>query len=165
MNALRRAIVIFFGAAVAIAAGLVILPIAAVIDPVTRQAGFALAEFTFFAFTRTGLDGLSDSDGVRLLHFAWAAVVTVCVAPLIFAVLIGELARVRSLIWYAGATGLIAACAPWLIRAAFQLQRATMVSPEEARFALVFFFTGLVSGAVFWVVTGSAAAEPNSRAN
>jgi hypothetical protein len=165
MNGLRRAILVLFGVAMGIAAGLVVLPIAALIDPVTREAGFALAEFTFFTLTRTGLEGMSESDGVELLHFVWTAVVAICVMPLVFSVMIGEIAKVRSFVWYAGATGLVAAGAPWLVRAAFHLQKATTASPEELRFALVFFFSGIVSGAVFWVVAGNAPGEPDSKPN
>ncbi|WP_051953205.1 hypothetical protein [Methylocapsa aurea] len=165
MNGLRRAIVLLFGAAIAIAAGLIVFPMAALVDPVTREAGYALAEFTFFAFTRSQIDGLSMGEEEGLFHFVWAAVMAICVAPVVFAALIGEIARVRSFLWYAGATGFIAACAPWVIRAAFHTQRATSASPDELRFAIVFFFTGIVSGAVFWFIAGNSGHEANSAPN
>ncbi len=159
MNLLRRAIVVLFGAAIAIAAGLATLPIAALLDPVTRDAGFALAEVAFFALTRASPDNSSLAELAGLIHFAWTAVMAICVMPLAFAVLLGEIAKVRSFFWYAGATGVIAASTPWLIRGAFHTQRATSASPEELRFALVFFFTGIVSGAVFWFVAGGSESE------
>jgi hypothetical protein len=45
----------------------------------------------------------------ELTHFVWLAVMTVCVVPVVAVAAIGEVARVRALSWYAGATGL-AAC-------------------------------------------------------
>jgi len=159
MNCIRRAIVVLFGIAIAIAAGLAVLPVAALVDPVTREAGFALAEVAFFALTRVDLDNLSVPDAAGLIHFAWTTVMAICVMPLVFAVLLGEIAKVRSFLWYTGATGFIAASTPWLIRGAFHTHRATSASPEELRFALVFFFTGIVSGAVFWFVAGGSECE------
>jgi hypothetical protein len=162
MSFLRRAIVVLFGAAIAIAAGLAALPVAALLDPVTRDAGFALAEVAFFALTRVDPDDLSVADLGGLIHFAWTAVMAICVMPLVFAVLLGEIAKVRSFLWYAGATGVIAASTPWLIRGAFHTQRAISASPEELRFALVFFFTGIVSGAVFWFVAGGSESKSHA---
>ncbi len=46
---LRRAIGVIFATAVAIGAGLVFLPVAALADPVTRAAGFALIQFAVWA--------------------------------------------------------------------------------------------------------------------
>lgn len=159
MNCLRRAIVVLFGTAIAIAAGLAVLPVAAVVDPVTRGAGFALAEVAFFALTRADPDDFAAVDAAGLVHFAWTAIMAICVMPLVFAVLLGEIAKMRSFFWYAGATGIIAAMTPWLIRGAFHTPRAASASPEELRFALVFFFTGLVSGAVFWFIAGGSESE------
>ena len=56
MNGLRGAILGVFGLTVAIAAALVVLPIASLLDPVTRQAGAAFARF--------GRAARSERDGV-----------------------------------------------------------------------------------------------------
>jgi hypothetical protein len=85
------------------------------------------------------------------------AVVTVCVAPLVAVALIGEVAKVRAFAWYSGATGMAAASAPWLIRVALRLPRAIDYSSVELRFALIFFFTGLISGSVYWFLAGRSA--------
>lgn len=163
MRSLRRAVIVLFGLAIAIGAGLLILPVAALIDPVTRNAGFALAEFVIFALTSAWADG-TPGEGDWVFHLGWVAIVAICVMPLVFAVLLGEIARVRSLFWYAGATGFIAACTPWVVRAAFHLSKASSASPEELRFAVVFFFGGLVSGAVYWFIAGGACPEFEARA-
>ena len=138
----RRAIGVIFATAVAIGAGLVLLPVAALVD----------AEIA---------DGLDCGGLPALTRFVWVAVMTVCVVPVVAAASIGEVAKVRALSWYAGATGLAAASAPWLIRATLHLPRAAGYNFAELRFALVFFFAGLISGSVYWLLAGrDAGASP-----
>src|SRR5580704_8697740 len=106
---LRRAIGVIFAMAVAICAGLVFLPVAALADPVTRAAGFALIQFAVWALADADItDGLNGGGLAALARLAWTAVVTVCVVPVVAVASIGEIARVRALPWYAGATGLAA---------------------------------------------------------
>lgn len=158
MRSLRRALVMLFGLAIAVTAGLVVLPVATLIDPGTRNAGFALAEFVVFALIDAGADG-SPAEGAFVLHLGWVTIVAISVMPLVFAVLLGEIARVRSLLWYAGATGFIAASSPWVVRAAFHLSKAASATPAELRFAAVFFLGGFASGAVYWLIAGGPKPE------
>src|SRR5438105_15273394 len=103
---LRRAIGVIFATAVAIGAGLVFLPVAALADPVTRAAGFALIQFAVWALADAEIaDGLDCGGLPALTRFVWLAVTTVCVVPVVAVAAIGEVARVRALSWYAGATG------------------------------------------------------------
>lgn len=81
-------------------------------------------------------------------------VMTVCVAPLVAVAVIGEFAKVRTFAWYSGATGTVAASAPWLIRVALRLPRAADYSSVELRFASIFFFTGLIFRSVYWFLAG-----------
>jgi hypothetical protein len=159
---LRRAIGVIFATAVAVGAGLVFLPVAVLVDPATRAAGFALTQFAVWALTDAEIADALDCGGLpALTRFVWMAVMTVCVVPVVAVASIGEVARVRALSWYAGATGLAAASAPWLIRATLQLPRATGYNFAELRFALVFFFAGLISGSVYWLLAGrDAGASP-----
>ena len=151
----RRAIGVIFAMAVAIGAGLVVLPVAALVDPVTRAAGFALIQFAVWALADADIaDGLYGGGLAALTRFVWMAVVTVCVVPVVAVASIGEIARVRALPWYAGATGVVAASAPWLIRAALHLPRAADYNFVELRFAFVFFLAGLISGSVYWLLAG-----------
>jgi hypothetical protein len=122
---------------------------------VTRAAGFALIQFAVWAVADADIvDGLNGGGLATLTRFVWMAVVTVCVVPVVAVASIGEIARVRVLPWYAGATGLAAASAPWLIRAALHLPRAAGYNFAELRFALVFFVAGLISGSVYWHLAG-----------
>jgi hypothetical protein len=155
MGWLRRAIGVIFAAAVAIGAGLVFLPVAALADPVTRAAGFALIQFAAWALADVDIaDGPNFEGLAALIHLVWKAAMTVSAIPVVAVASIGELAGVRALSWYAGATGLAAASAPWLVRAALHLPRATDYNFAELRFALVFFVTGLISGSVYWLLAG-----------
>ena len=151
----RRAIGVIFAMAVAIGVGLVFLPIAALIDPVTRAAGFALIRFALWALADAdNADGFYGGGLAAVTRFVWMAVVTVCVVPVVAVASIGEAASVRALPWYAGATGLAAASAPWLIRAALHLPRAADYNLVELRFAFVFFLAGLIAGSVYWLLAG-----------
>lgn len=157
----RRAIGVIFAMAVAIGVGLVFLPVAALIDPVTRAAGFALIRFALWALADADIaDGFYGGGLAAVTRFIWMAVVTVCVVPVVAVASIGEAARVRALPWYSGATGLAAASAPWLIRAALHLPRAADYSLVELRFAFVFFLAGLIAGSVYWLLAGRDAGAP-----
>ena len=154
MGRLRRSISVIFATVGAIGAGLVFIPVACLVDPVTRAAGFALAQYALAALNAEFPEGLSDGDLVLFGHFVWGAAVLICVVPVIFVAWIGEIARMRGLLWYAGATGFAAASAPWVIRATLHLPRAVGYNFAELRFALVFFLGGLISGWIYWIIAG-----------
>ena len=126
------------------------LPLVAFFDPVTRSSGFALMELAVAATVDAEvMDGLDSYSLTALTRFMWMALVSVCVAPLVAVALIGEIAKVRTIVWYAGATGAAAASAPWLIRAALRLPRAGDYDSVELRFALIFFIHYFVVSPVF----------------
>jgi hypothetical protein len=153
MGWLPRAIGVLFSMVIAVGVGLAFLPVALLIDPTTRDASFALIQFGLLALSEADFEGSLSADQLIVLpRLAWTAVMAICVVPLIAVASIGEIARVRSLFWYAGATGFIAASAPWILREMLHLHRATNASPAELRFALVFFVSGLVSGSVYWLL-------------
>jgi len=104
--------------------------------------------------------GLAGGGLAALARFVWMAVLTVCVVPVVAVASLGEIARVRALPWYAGATGVVAASAPWLIRAILHLPRAAGYNFAELRFAIVFFVAGLISGSVYWLLAGRDAGAP-----
>jgi hypothetical protein len=152
MIVLRRVIMVFFGLLVGVAAGLILLPVAIALDPTARQAATALADFAFSSMVESSADPVFAA--IELTRFVWSALVAVCIAPLAITVLVGETAQARSLLWYVGGTGLLAASAPWVARAAFNTTRMFSASPDELRFALPFFLTGAFSGLVYWALCG-----------
>jgi hypothetical protein len=154
MGWLRRTISVIFATVVAIGVNLVFVPVAALIDPVTRGAGYALTQYAVLALDADYAVGSAGGDFALFTQFVWMAVVTVCAVPVIVVALIGEIARVRAFFWYASATGFVAASAPWLIRATLHLPRAADYNFAELRFALVFFLGGLISGSVYWLLAG-----------
>ena len=87
-------------------------------------------------------------------RFVWLAAVLVCALPVIVVAWIGEIARTRGLLWYAGATAFAAASAPWIIRATLHLPRAAGYNFAELRFGLIFFLGGLISGWIYWLIAG-----------
>jgi hypothetical protein len=150
---LRRLAVMFFGYLVATGVGAIFLVVSALFDPATRDAGFvAVMSGLFAALDAAAADG-DPSQAVSALGFILrAVVVATCAAPLAVAALIGEAAGAASLVWYSGASGLLAGASPWIARAAKGLDRAQGVTEAEGRLALLFFLTGALTGAIYWLI-------------
>jgi hypothetical protein len=150
---LRRLIVMAFGFVIASGAGAAFLVLSALFDPVTREAGLAATMAGLFAIMDEALrDGDPEQAAAALGFVIWAMVVATCVAPLALAALIGEAAGVRSFVWYAGASGVLAGSSPWIARAARGLDRTTQMSADEGRLALLFFLTGALTGSLYWLI-------------
>ncbi len=142
-----------FAFLVAVSAGALALPIAAVMDPVVREVGLNAVVSTLFATLDQSFHYGEPGLGFALLGEAfWAILVAVCAAPLALAALVGEIAGVRGVVWYAGASGVLAAASPWILRATHGLARSAKASPLEIRIALLFFLTGALTGAVYWLL-------------
>jgi hypothetical protein len=156
---LRRLIVASFGFVIASGLGAVFLVVSALFDPTTRDAGVAVTMASVFAMLDAALqDGDPEQAASALGFVIWATVIATCAAPLAIAALIGEAAGARSLVWYSGVSGLLAGASPWIARAAKGLERAPTASPAESRIALLFFLTGALTGAVYWLI-----AAPSER--
>lgn len=158
---LRRIVVMSFGFIVAAGVGAIFLAVSALFDPATREAGFAVTMAGLFAIVRETFEGGAPEDALSAFGFVlWAIVIATCVAPLAVAVLIGEIAGARSWAWYAGVSGFLAAASPWIARASRGLERAQSVSEIEGRIALLFFLTGAVTGAIYWLIAAPSAPAP-----
>lgn len=154
---LRRLVVIPFGFLFAAGAGVIFLPLAALFDATTRDAGLGLALGALFG---DFADAYGPDEAAAALGFVfWAVGVGVCAAPLAVVALIGEAAGVRAYAWYIGVTGLLAAAAPWILRAARGSARAGEMNAAEGRFALLFFLTGALTGAIYWLIAGRGAGK------
>ena len=171
MGHIGRLFVIFAGLACGVAGGVIALPVLAILDPVTREAGLVM-------FT-TGIGALIDSDiepedaAASLLLLLHGVTLAICVAPLGVAALLGELARLRSWFWYACCSGGLAAAMPFLLRLWTGLDRRMTTSEPttataESRFLLLFFFVGLITGSIYWLIAGrsagTASSEPEGKA-
>lgn len=163
---IARTIVVVVALAVAIAAGLVFLPIAALVDPVTRNAGAAFSASGILALIVASFSWASPDRAAGAFFFAlWSIAIAICVAPVLLVALVGEVAGIASGLWYVGATGLVAAGLPWIIRARHlrQVRADAAIGEVEGRLALIFFLTGACSGLIYWLIAGRGAARALPR--
>jgi len=159
---IRRFFVVVFAFALAVSAGAIFLPIAALVDPATREAGLEATFAGVFAMIDAAMSNDAPETAVMALGSLISAIFfATCVAPLAVAALIGEAAGVRAWTWYAGASATLAAASPWIARAARGLERMRHASPLEGRVALLFFLTGTVTGTLYWLVAARGN-EPKS---
>ncbi|WP_445501185.1 hypothetical protein [Microvirga sp. G4-2] len=68
--------------------------------------------------------------------------------PLVIAV-ISEVLKMRSLIWYVLATGVLTAAVPWILRGAARVQ-----NPDELHVSAILGLTGAVAGFIYWAIAG-----------
>lgn len=167
---LRRLIVMTFGFVIAAGVGAVFLVVSALFDPATREAGLVPVMAGLFAALDQAMSDGDPEQAVAAVGFViWAVIIATCAAPLAIVALIGEAAGVRSLVWYSGVSGLLAGASPWIARAAKGLERAQSVTDAEGRLALLFFLTGALTGAIYWLIAAppapKAAAEEVTRPN
>jgi hypothetical protein len=66
--------------------------------------------------------------------------------------ILSEALGIRSLVWYAGATGVLTAAVPWILRGA-----ARVANPAELHVSLVLALTGAAAGFVYWAIAGREA--------
>jgi hypothetical protein len=153
MRWLGRLFLMTFALPIAITAGCGFLLFASVIDPVmavltgdTLFVGFWSLMDAIFAVDDPTPVVEGALSGIGRLVFA------LLVAPPLFAALVGEVAGARRALWYAGATGLLTAAMPWLLRGS-----PRMASPAELHVSLVLGLTGAVAGLVYWMIAGRGA--------
>jgi len=140
------------------ATALVVLPLLLVFDPLSSDAGLIASLSGFADILDDRLDDMPANEALSLFAgFIWMAALTICVVPVVLVALIGEIASARSLIWYAGATGMVAASMPWLLRTVYRRDDAVSATPIELRFALLFFLTGTAAGFIYWAICGRRA--------
>jgi uncharacterized membrane protein len=140
------------------ATALLVLPLLIVFDPLSNGAGLIASLSGFIDILDNTLEDMPANEVVSLFAgFIWLAALMICVLPVVLVALIGEIASVRSLIWYSGATGVVAASMPWFLRVIYQLDDAISAKPIELRFALLFFLTGTTAGFIYWSICGRRA--------
>ncbi|WP_457796195.1 hypothetical protein [Methylocystis sp. S23] len=158
---LRRLIVMSFGYVIAAGVGAAFLFMSALFDPATREIGLTALVAGFFAvFDEAMNNGAPEETFAALSFVVWAAAIATCAAPLAVAALVGEAAGARSFVWYSGVSGLLAGASPWIARAAKGLERAQQVNEAESRLALLFFLTGALTGAIYWLIAAPARRTP-----
>ena len=160
---LRRLIVAGFAFLIASGVGAILLLLAALFDPTLRETGFILAmNGIFYILDEVITQGDPANPLAAVLDGAQAIAIAVCVAPLAVAAAIGEALEVREPVWYAGVSGVLAGASPWIARAALGLDRGRAATPIETRIALLFFLTGVFTGALYWLIAVRNTSRPQA---
>jgi len=153
MRWLGRLIVVPLALLIAISASSFFFLIASVADPVMAQltgntlfVGFWSLMDAVFAVDDPTFVVAGAMTGIGKVLF------TFLILPPLFIALVGEVAGLRRLAWYAGATGLLTAVIPWLLRGS-----ARVASPAELHVGVVLALTGAVAGLFYWMVAGRSA--------
>lgn len=156
---MRRVLVVAAGVLLAFFAGCCFLVTALLVESFAMPAETGLALFNVVALL---LAHLQDGQAAHLLsagaRAVWTTLVGVCFAPVLVVALLGETAGVRALVWSAGATGLLTAALPTLLRASMALP-ASAATSLEGRVTLILFLTGIAAGTAYWAVAGWRAAS------
>jgi hypothetical protein len=153
MRWIGRLFLVAFGLLLALGASGLFFLAASVLDPVMAS----LSGETLFAGFWSLLDAIFAVDdpafvmegaivGLGQLAF------TLFVVPLVFIALVSEVVGARSLVWHAGATGLLTAAIPWLLRG-----NPEIASSAELHVSAILGTTGAVAGLVYWAVAGRSA--------
>jgi hypothetical protein len=153
---IRWLLLIPFALLIAIGASSFFLMMASIVDPVMAT----LTGETLFVGFWSFVDAVFSSDDPGpIVTDAFAAVgrivFTLLVFPPLLIAVISEVLGMRSLVWYAGAVGVLTAAVPWILRGA-----ARVGSPLELHVSLVLGLTGAVAGLIYWAIAGREAGRP-----
>ncbi|GJD49103.1 hypothetical protein OPKNFCMD_1833 [Methylobacterium crusticola] len=157
MRLLGRLLVIGVALLLAIPAGAAVLGAGVLLDPALRDLAGSLGLSGIAAVLSDLAEGYLPDPGLveAALALGRALVLLVVVPPALNA-LVGEVLGWRSLAWYGGATGLLTALLPWLMRGV----RGAAAGPAgaaEGRVTAVLFLAGGVAGLVYWLAAGRRA--------
>ena len=157
MDAISRFLNIFAGLLCAAAVAVISMPFLAMIDPLVREA--ILSIFMGRLLTVFGAPpGPANAAGL-LMELMRGSTLAICIVPVALAALIGELRQLRSWIWYACCSALIAAAMPFDLHPWAEAEEGAGAHESNAmmlelRFMLLFFIVGLVAGTIYWLVAG-----------
>ncbi len=164
MGVIGRAFLILFALCCAFSVGALTLGFAALAEPAFgRMIALAARSLIDYAFN-AALAYDDPRAGFELLMRMWTVLAIVLAGPPTLIGLIGEIARIRSFIWYSGATGVLTAALPWAARTGYS---ADPLSGNwgEGRVTLALFLCGAMAGLAYWLVAGrSAGGEPRPDA-
>ncbi|SFV16876.1 hypothetical protein SAMN02799631_06548 [Methylobacterium sp. 174MFSha1.1] len=134
----------------AIACGAIALGIGVVMDPVLRDLMGALGLSGLEAVLSDLAEGYAPDPAMveGAVSLGRAVLLLVAVPPALNAV-VGEVLGWRSLAWYGGATGLLTALLPWLMRGG-----AGPVGTGEGRVTAILFCAGGIAGLIYWLGAG-----------
>jgi hypothetical protein len=149
----RFLLLVPFALLIAIATGSFFLMVACVLDPLLAGfTGDALA-VAWWTLTDRLLGGEDPAPFVAdAVLGAGRLAASLLVVPPVLVALVSEVIGARSLLWHAGATGLLTGAMPFILRGG-----GRGATPEEIHIAAVLALTGAVAGLVYWLIAGSSA--------
>jgi hypothetical protein len=146
----RRALLAITGVLLAFLVGMVALAVLLVVELASLPPAMHIDILTFAAWIGAAAANVWTVS-------AWTGMIAVCFLPVALVGLVGEIARWRSFLWYAGATGALTAAVPTLARAALDTTPDRLALPLEAHMTLMLFLSGVVAGLVYWLIAGRSA--------
>jgi hypothetical protein len=154
---LGRAFLFLFGLFLAIPAGLLALAVGITVEPAAQEliAALGVAGFEDFLLDLWG-DGLSEAAPRSVFIRLWALSATLLVLPPALVALIGEIAGMRSFVWYGFGCGALTAALPWLGRGSGRFSNGSVLG-AEGRITALLFLAGAVAGLTYWLVAGRSA--------
>lgn len=160
MGFIGRAFLVLFALCCAFAVGALTLGFAAIVDPgFGRMIAFAARSLIDYAFN-TAFAYDDPAAAFALLARMWSILAIVLAGPVTLIGLIGEIARIRSFVWYSGACGAVTAMLPWLARTGYSSSPFSG-SWGEGRVTLALFLVGAMAGLAYWLVAGRSAGGEN----
>ena len=156
----RLLLIIPLGLLIAFFAGGFFLLLATVVSPAMAQMVFA--GLHAFAQTVFGLAFEGEDPGPLAAAATWQGfklVIAVLGAPVLITAMASELFKVRSGLIQMSLCGLLAAALP---AALLGLRR--LPSGSETQVLAAFFLTGIVTGAVYWLIAGRGAGPDGTAA-
>ena len=150
---IRWLLLIPFALLIAIGASSLFFLVATLVDPVMA----VLTGDTLFVGFLSFVDAVFSSDNPSpIVAEAFLAVgrivFTLLVLPPLLIAILSEALGMRSLVWHAGATGVLTAAVPWILRGT-----ARVANPAELHVSLVLGLTGAAAGLVYWAIAGREA--------
>ncbi len=119
-----------------------------------------LWQVVFDAAETASIHILAADDPARAMlgnvDFVKRLLCAVFVMPVLISAATGELFRLSSAWWHILVPGLIASAIPWLLTFPDNTGNP-LPAPADASIAAMLLFTGLVGGAVYWLVAGRSA--------
>ena len=120
----------------------------------TMAAGFVLFTLGLERVTgelrRLGSDGDTVTASLSMLDQGLALVASVSIIPALLVIFVGEIVRIRSVIYYVAGGGAALAAVPLLAR----VQQSGAFAMQEHTVWQVFATAGFAGGLVYWLIAG-----------
>lgn len=147
---IRWLVLLPFALLIAIGMSSVFFFIVSLIDPLMA----ALTGETLFVGFWNLVDAMfSSEDPSPIMADAMLSIgrvmFTLLVLPPLMIAVISEVLKMRSLLWYALATGVLTAAVPWILRGT-----ARVANPAELHVSAILGLTGAVAGFIYWAIAG-----------